>query len=332
MNRLLTLVVPFALLMGTGCVVDGHYHRPTRAAYVAPVVQYRFAGAHPVPDDYGSGWCPEDYSHVHDYQPPQASYVYTDDVYYYRGPTLVWYWDYHPIPSGGYCSFHGRHSHDFYPHGSWGHGYSYDRGTRGYRWDRTHAASAGNIRYNTGPSRQPAPYNGNSNVGRRGPPGGTGTGARPPSGSSNSGWGRSNAAPAANSRRDNDDDNKGSGWSSPGNSSKSRDDDKDNDSPRSSGNSGSSGGGWSSPGSSSGSSGSSNSGSSGSSGSGRSNSGGSSGSSGGGWGSPGSSGRSSSGSSGSSSGSSGSSGGRSSGSSGRSSGSSSGGGGWNTGR
>ncbi|WP_415835133.1 hypothetical protein, partial [Corallococcus soli] len=248
MNRLLALVVPFALLMGTGCIVDGHYHRPTRAAYVAPVVEYRFAGAHPIPDDYGSGWCPEDYSHIHDYQPPQTSYVYTDNVYYYRGPTLVWYWDYHPIPNGGYCSFHGRHSHDFYPHGSWGHGYSYDRGTRGYRWDRTHAASAGNVRYNTGPSRpssapSPVPYN----VGRRPPPGGTGTGARPPSGSGN-GWGRSNAAPAANNSKRDNDDNKGGGWGTPGNKSRDDDNDSSRGSSGNSGNSGNSGGGWSSPG------------------------------------------------------------------------------------
>ncbi|NNB97520.1 hypothetical protein HJC10_40615, partial [Corallococcus exiguus] len=161
MNRLLALVVPVALLMGTGCVVEAHSHRPVvrRAAYIAPaaVVEYRFAGAHPVPDDYGGGWCPEDYAHVHDYQPPQASYVYTDDVYYYRGPTVVWYWDYHPTPSGAYCNFHGRHQHDFYPQGSWGAGYSYDRGTRGYRWSNSHSASAvPGGRNNIAPSR-PAP-------------------------------------------------------------------------------------------------------------------------------------------------------------------------------
>ncbi|WP_208719119.1 hypothetical protein [Corallococcus sicarius] len=322
MNRLLALVVPVTLLMGTGCLVEAHSHRPARVAYVEPVAQYRFAGAHPVPDDYGGGWCPEDYGHVHDYQPPQTSYVYTDDVYYYRGPTVVWYWDYHPVPHGGYCSFHGRHSHDFYPHGSWGGGYSYDRGSRGYRWDRSHAASAGNVRYNSGPSRPgPAPHQGDTNVGRRPPPGGNGTGARPPSGSSG-GWGRSNAAPAANSPRDNN-DNKG-GWGTPG--SKGRDD--DNDSSRgSSGNNGNGNGngngGWGNSGSgrSSNSSGNGGSSSSGSSSSGSDRSSGSS-SGNGGWGSSGS-GRSSGSSS------SGNSGGSSSGS-GRSSGSGSGG--WNTGK
>ncbi|RKG88668.1 hypothetical protein D7W82_09590 [Corallococcus sp. CA049B] len=299
MNRLLALVVPVALLMGTGCVVEAHSHRPVRrVAYVAPapVVEYRFAGAHPVPDDYGGGWCPEDYAHVHDYQPPQASYVYTDNVYYYRGPTVVWYWDYHPTPSGAYCNFHGRHQHDFYPQGSWGAGYSYDRGSRGYRWSNSHSASAvPGGRNNVAPSR-PAPAPAPVNQGRNPPPGGTGTGARPPSGS---GWGRgNNVAPSTNSR-DNDRDNSrnSGGWDTP--ASKSRDDDKDKDNNRGNSgnsNSGRSSGGWSSPpgGNSSGgsSSGRSNSGSSGRSG------GSSSGSSGGGWNtgkSSGSSGRSGSG-------------------------------------
>ncbi|NRD64194.1 hypothetical protein HRD49_20790 [Corallococcus exiguus] len=295
MNRLLALVVPVALLMGTGCVVEAHSHRPVvrRAAYIAPaaVVEYRFAGAHPVPDDYGGGWCPEDYAHVHDYQPPQASYVYTDDVYYYRGPTVVWYWDYHPTPSGAYCNFHGRHQHDFYPQGSWGAGYSYDRGTRGYRWSNSHSASAvPGGRNNIAPSR-PAPAPAPVNQGRNAPPGGTGTGARPPSGSS---WGRGNNAAPSNNARDNDRDNSrnSGGWDTP--ASKSRDDDKDNNRGNSnsgSSNSGSSGG-WSTP-----PGGNSGGGSSGSSGSGRS-SGGSSGSSGGGWNtgkSSGSSGKSGSG-------------------------------------
>ncbi|RKH46412.1 hypothetical protein D7Y23_23825, partial [Corallococcus sp. AB050B] len=162
MNRLLALVVPVALLMGTGCVVEAHSHRPVRrVAYVAPapVAEYRFAGAHPVPDDYGGGWCPEDYAHVHDYQPPTTSYVYTDDVYYYRGPTVVWYWDYHPIASGGYCNLHGRHQHDYYPRGSWGAGYTYDRGSRGYRWNNSHDASAvRGGRNNIAPSPRPAPH------------------------------------------------------------------------------------------------------------------------------------------------------------------------------
>ncbi|RKH28931.1 hypothetical protein D7V77_07330 [Corallococcus sp. CA041A] len=311
MNRLLALVVPVALLMGTGCVVEAHSHRPVvrRAAYIAPaaVVEYRFAGAHPVPDDYGGGWCPEDYAHVHDYQPPQASYVYTDDVYYYRGPTVVWYWDYHPTPSGAYCNFHGRHQHDFYPQGSWGAGYSYDRGTRGYRWSNSHSASAvPGGRNNIAPSR-PAPAPAPVNQGRNAPPGGTGTGARPPSGSS---WGRGNNAAPSNNARDNDRDNdrdnsrNSGGWDTP--ASKSRDDDKDNNRGNSnsgssnSGNSGSSGrssGGWSTP-----PSGNSGGGSSGSSGGrssgGSSGSSGNSGSSGGGWNtgkSSGSSGRSGSG-------------------------------------
>ncbi|QAT88795.1 hypothetical protein EJ065_7270 [Corallococcus coralloides] len=305
MNRLLALVVPVALLMGTGCVVEAHSHRPVRrVAYVAPapVVEYRFAGAHPVPDDYGGGWCPEDYAHVHDYQPPQASYVYTDNVYYYRGPTVVWYWDYHPTPSGAYCNFHGRHQHDFYPQGSWGTGYSYDRGSRGYRWSNSHSASAvPGGRNNIAPSR-PAPAPAPVNQGRNPPPGGTGTGARPPSGS---GWGRgNNVAPSTNSR-DNDRDNSrnSGGWDTP--ASKSRDDDKDNNRGNSgNSNSGRSSGGWSSPpgGNSSGggSSGRSNSGSSGrsSGSSGNSGSSGSSGNSGGGWNtgkSSGSSGRSGSG-------------------------------------
>ncbi len=273
MNRLLALVVPLALLMGTGCVVEAHSHRPVRrVAYVAPapVVEYRFAGAHPIPDDYGGGWCPEDYAHVHDYQPPTTSYVYTDNVYYYRGPTVVWYWDYHPIPGGGYCNLHGRHQHDFYPHGSWGAGYSYDRGSGGYRWSNSHQASpVASGRNNIAPSR-PAPAPAPAQQGRNPPPGGTGTGARPPSGA---GWGRGNVAPSNNARdndrKDNDRGNSG-GWNTP--ASKSRDDDKDNNR-GSSGSSGRSSGGWDTSGSSNGSSGRSSGGGSGSS----------SGSSGGGW-------------------------------------------------
>ncbi|MFB1484827.1 hypothetical protein [Corallococcus sp. RDP092CA] len=290
MNRLLALVVPLALLMGTGCVVEAHSHRPVRrVAYVAPapVVEYRFAGAHPIPDDYGGGWCPEDYAHVHDYQPPTTSYVYTDNVYYYRGPTVVWYWDYHPIPGGGYCNLHGRHQHDFYPHGSWGAGYSYDRGSGGYRWSNSHQASpVASGRNNIAPSRPaPAPAPAPAQQGRNPPPGGTGTGARPPSGA---GWGRGNVAPSNNARdndrKDNDRGNSG-GWNTP--ASKSRDDDKDNNR-GSSGSSGRSSGGWDTSGSSNGSSGSS----------GRS-SGSSSGSSGGGWNTGRGSGSSSSGNSGS---------------------------------
>ena len=137
MRRLLALAIPLALMMGTGCVAHVH-DGPYRSTYRTVEVDYSYSGDHPVPDEYGGGWCSDVHTHVHDYRPTTTYYTYTDNVYYYRGPSVVWYWDYHPLVVGGYCNLHGRHSHDYYP--SSGPGYRYER-NRGYVWDRTHRAS-----------------------------------------------------------------------------------------------------------------------------------------------------------------------------------------------
>ncbi|MFP2907408.1 hypothetical protein ACLESD_20640, partial [Pyxidicoccus sp. 3LFB2] len=189
MRRLLALAIPLALMMGTGCVAhvhDGHY----RSHRSVEVIEYSYSGDHPVPDDHGGGWCSHTHTHVHEYQPTTTYYVYTDNAYYYRGPSLVWYWDYHPHAHGGHCNLSGRHSHDYYPTAS--RGYRYER-NRGYVWDRTHTASPvyGYAGRASRPSSRPSSYstndNGGSSYGRRPPPSGTGHGTTPPR--SDGGWG-----------------------------------------------------------------------------------------------------------------------------------------------
>ncbi|NVJ19521.1 hypothetical protein HV826_36055, partial [Myxococcus sp. AM010] len=137
MRRLLALAVPLALMMGTGCVA--HVHGPARHAPVQ-VIEYSYSSDHPIPDDFGGGWCPYSHVHVHDYEPTTTYYAYSDNAYYYSGPSVVWYWNDHPHAHGGLCNMHGRHSHDYYPNG--GNIYRYER-NRGYVWSRTHSASAG---------------------------------------------------------------------------------------------------------------------------------------------------------------------------------------------
>ncbi|NOK02503.1 MULTISPECIES: hypothetical protein [Myxococcus] len=339
MRRLLALAVPLALMMGTGCVA--HVHGPARHHAPVQVIEYSYSSDHPIPDDFGGGWCPYSHVHVHDYEPTTTYYVYSDDAYYYSGPSVVWYWNDHPHAHGGLCNMHGRHSHDYYP--STGSIYRYER-NRGYVWSRTHSASAGYgyVRPATRPSNRPV-VPGNTYSGTRPPPGGTrwttprgsnsggnhrpsrgqsdnaGSGwSSPPSGrtsSNNSGSGWSSPPAGRTSNNVAPSNNSGSGRSSPpagrttNNAAPKDDDSRDNDSGNrwGSGNSGSSG---SSRSNNSSSSGSSNSGSSGS-GWGRG------GSSSGNSGSSGSSNRS--GSSGSGSGSSGSGWGRGGSSSGSSS-------------
>ncbi|WNZ62640.1 hypothetical protein QEG98_02070 [Myxococcus sp. MxC21-1] len=138
MRRLLALAVPLALMMGTGCVA--HVHGPARHHAPVQVIEYSYSSDHPIPDEFGGGWCPYSHVHVHDYEPTTTYYVYSDDAYYYSGPSVVWYWNDHPHAHGGLCNMHGRHSHDYYP--SSGSIYRYER-NRGYVWSRTHSASAG---------------------------------------------------------------------------------------------------------------------------------------------------------------------------------------------
>ncbi|MBN1205684.1 MAG: hypothetical protein JXB05_12265, partial [Myxococcaceae bacterium] len=180
MRRLLALLAPLALLAGTGCVVTP-YHGHTRTYRTVEVVQYRYSGAHPIAN--AGGWCLEEYDHVHDYAPETQYYAYTNNVYTYRGPTTVWYLDYHPVPHGGHCNLSGRHYHDYYPRQYSGWDYSWDRNREVYVYTspRTHGASPA-----SGYSSSPAPtyprnnYPPPSNSGsgwERSPPGGTGHGS-----------------------------------------------------------------------------------------------------------------------------------------------------------
>ena len=160
MRRLLALLTPLALVAGTGCVVTP-YSGHMRTYRTVEVTQYRFSGPHPIPG--GGGWCLEEYDHVHDYAPEVQYYSYTNDVYQYRGPTVVWYLDYHPIPTGGYCNLHGRHNHDYYPRQYDGWSYNWDRGREVYVYNNpryTHGASPVGGGYSQPAPSYPAPSNG----------------------------------------------------------------------------------------------------------------------------------------------------------------------------
>jgi len=80
MRRLLALAVPLALMMGTGCVA--HVHGPARHHAPVQVIEYSYSSDHPIPDDFGGGWCPYSHVHVHDYEPTTTYYVYSDNAYY----------------------------------------------------------------------------------------------------------------------------------------------------------------------------------------------------------------------------------------------------------
>ncbi|NTX39919.1 hypothetical protein HUA78_36325, partial [Myxococcus sp. CA033] len=245
MRRLLALAIPLALMMGTGCYA--HYHGPAARRPVVAVVDYRFSGDHPIPDHDGGGWCPYDHVHTHGYRPAETHYVYTDDVYYYQGPTMVWYWDFHLDPLGASCGLHGRHSHDYYPNA--GRAYRWER-NRGYVYDRTHAASAGYgySRARSRPASRGSVSRNDDRPSNRPPPSGTGWGTQPPRGGSRydgdnngGGWGggnnsggnngggygrgnsgrdrdddRGGSRPGRGQGRDRDDDNNGGGWGSSG--------------------------------------------------------------------------------------------------------------------
>ena len=119
------LAAALALIGASGCVVHTYAHD---APYTA--VQYRYMGAHPLPD--GDGWCFLEYEHVHDYAPDYSVYTYRSGVYVYSQPALVWYVGYHPIPTGGYCTLAGRHSHSYVPGSAFANDYEWDRGQRVY--------------------------------------------------------------------------------------------------------------------------------------------------------------------------------------------------------
>jgi hypothetical protein len=189
MRRLLALVVPLALLAGTGCVVTP-YHSHRSAYRAVSVVEYRYGGVHPIP--HAGGWCSESAYHVHDYEPEPEYYAYTNNVYTYRGPTMVWYLDLHPIPTGGYCHLSGRHHHDYHARQYDGWSHSWDRRREVYVYNSPrggHGASPAPGYRAPSPVNHarptPPPSNGDR-WGRNPPPGGVGHGGSTPPGG---GWG-----------------------------------------------------------------------------------------------------------------------------------------------
>jgi hypothetical protein len=126
--RLPLLIAALALFGASGCVVHTH----ARATPYRTTVEYRYLGAHPVPDEWGEGWCFLDHDHVHDYAPVYSDYTYRGGVYVYARQPMIWYVGYHPVPSGGHCSLTGRHSHHYHPGTAFANDYSWDRSQRVY--------------------------------------------------------------------------------------------------------------------------------------------------------------------------------------------------------
>ncbi len=144
-----------ALIGATGCVVHQH---PGEYTYRYEESGYRYTDAHPVAGN--DAWCLIQGHHLHDYAPDYSYYTNRNDYYVYSGPTVVWYSDFHPVPHGGHCNLHGRHSHDYHPGYHDASSYDYDSGRRVYVY------------------RNPAPGHGASSPAR--PPPGQGTGYNPP--------------------------------------------------------------------------------------------------------------------------------------------------------
>jgi hypothetical protein len=120
------LVAALALCGVSGCVVRTYAHgTPTYSE-----VHYRYMGAHPLSD--GHEWCFMEYEHVHDYAPVYSDYTYRGGVYVYARPSLLWYVGYHPVPTGGYCSLQGRHSHHYHPGSAYANDYTWDHSQRVY--------------------------------------------------------------------------------------------------------------------------------------------------------------------------------------------------------
>jgi hypothetical protein len=197
--RLTPLVAALAMFGASGCVVHSRVPVVTGVAYSD--VQYRYFGAHPIPDAWGDGWCFLEHDHVHQYEPERTHYVYRGGVYVYASPTVVWYYGYHPISSGGYCALHGRHSHDYHPGTAFAPDYSWDRGQRVYVYrnpDPRHGASGvtqpGRPPIFTSPPPPPPAYNpppghGGIPPGRGGTPPGHNTSGPPPGQINNPGRG-----------------------------------------------------------------------------------------------------------------------------------------------
>jgi hypothetical protein len=136
--RRLALLAPLALL--SACVVRAYDTRPAPVAYAPPMAQpvyYQYNGEHPLPDAEGGGWCPIDGIHTHPYAPGTdswASYRYTNQVYVYSAPRVVWYFGFHTAPDGSYCYLQGRHSHGYVPSAAYRDRYTWRSGQRYYTY------------------------------------------------------------------------------------------------------------------------------------------------------------------------------------------------------
>ena len=99
-----------------------------------PVLYYY--GGHPIPPEYGGGWCDFEGPHAHPFSPVWPEQYVVRDGYYYFGADIDYaYLSGHPIPSafgGGWCNIPGSHAHRYWP----SHDFEYDGGRRVYVYRR----------------------------------------------------------------------------------------------------------------------------------------------------------------------------------------------------
>jgi hypothetical protein len=93
-----------------------------REAPPPPIAQREFVyfGGHPIPDEYGGGWCIAEGAHTHPYLPvAQEQYTYQSGGFAFRNDTEWWDYEYgHPFPAeygGGWCDIVAVHRHRFRP-------------------------------------------------------------------------------------------------------------------------------------------------------------------------------------------------------------------------
>lgn len=82
--------------------------------------EYIYNGGHPIPDEYGGGWCIEEGAHAHPYLPAaEEQYVATNGGYSFRTDLTEWSYEYdHPVPEvygGGWCTIVEVHHHHYRP-------------------------------------------------------------------------------------------------------------------------------------------------------------------------------------------------------------------------
>jgi hypothetical protein len=116
------------------------YAQPPPGGYPPPVVESMpagtevgYGGPHPIPEQFGGGWCMIAGPHLHPYGPQcYDQYVLRDNYFYFgEGVAEFLYSGAHPVPpefGGGWCNIPGYHRHPYRP---WA-GYWYDPGARVY--------------------------------------------------------------------------------------------------------------------------------------------------------------------------------------------------------